>query len=234
MAEPDFMLWWKIAAGLGVGAILLMGAWLFRRRTKQSRDFVEVTAPMVEVDHVQIAERMPIPAKPAVPAKAASRPRLSLTFVPEKATLSFTALTVKGQLRLINEGDALAENMQLRATLFSASADQDKTIAAFHSGAFGIPVEQLGEAKPGERIGMDIEMSVPVAELQSYSVGDRRIFVPLVVADLEYGWDDGSDSARLACIVGREAQPPASKMGPLRLDLGPRSFAPLGQRPVFA
>jgi hypothetical protein len=35
-------------------------------------------------------------------------------------------------------------------------------------------------------------------------------------------------------MVGREANPPQPKMGPFRLDLGPRRFASLGQRPLFA
>jgi hypothetical protein len=77
-------------------------------------------------------------------------------------------------------------------------------------------------------------MSVPVAELQSFEVQSRRIMVPVMVANLAYDWDGGSDVVKLACLVGKEAQPPAPKMAPFRLDLGPRSFAPLGQRPLYA
>jgi hypothetical protein len=55
-----------------------------------------------------------------------------------------------------------------------------------------------------------------------------------MLANIEYEWGEGGhDVAKLACLIGREANPPKPKMAPLRLDLGPRSFTPLGQRPVF-
>lgn len=232
-AEPDTVSWWTIAAGLGAGAVLLIGLWYFRRRTRTpTEEFAETTEPVAEDSPAEIAVIAPAATSAPLTAKTSPRPRLALSFIPEKATLSFAALTVKGQLRLVNEGDAAANDMQFRASLLSASADQAKAIDAFHGGAFDISVKPLGDALPGEQIAMEIEMSVPVAELESYTIGDKRIFVPLVVANLDYVWDGGQDSARLACIVGREAKPPTQKMAPFRLDLGPRSFAPLGQRPL--
>ena len=65
-----------------------------------------------------------------------------------------------------------------------------------------------------------------------YIVGDKKIFVPVMLANVAYSWDGGADNVTIACMVGRESEPPGAKMGPLRLDLGPRSFAPLGQRPL--
>ncbi len=106
-------------------------------------------------------------------------------------------------------------------------------LAAFHSGAIEVPEELLGEAKVGERLAMQIEMSMPAAELQCFEVQSRRIMVPVMVANLAYDWVGGSDMVKLACLVGKEAEPPAPKMAPFRLDLGPRSFAPLGQRPLY-
>ena len=118
--------------------------------------------------------------------------------------------------------------------MISANQRQKETIAAFHGGAIPIEPNALGNAKEGERLALQIEMAVQVAEIDSYSVGDQKIFVPIMLANVAYSWDGGADTITIACMVGRESQPPTSKMGPLRLDRGPRSFTPLGQRPLTA
>ena len=118
--------------------------------------------------------------------------------------------------------------------MISANQRQNETIAAFQNGAIPVTPNALGDARAGERLALDIEMSVPVNELDSYAIGDRTIFVPVMLASISYQWEGGQDKATLACLVGRETKPPQPKMAPLRLDLGPRSFSPLGQRPIYA
>jgi hypothetical protein len=230
-AEP--LIWWQIGGALGLAVLALLALRLLKRRRQAIQERPVAFEPVGEADKVREVE--PLAAAKTVPAPTViARATLTLDFIPDKATLSFTALTVKGQLRLINEGGLSAQNLRLRATLLSANAQQQQIIAAFHAGQFSVPEEPLGEAKAGERIAMDIEMSVPVAELQSFEVDSRRMMVPVMVADIAYEWDGGSDMVKLACLVGREAQPPVPKMRPFRLDRGPRSFAPLGQRPLYA
>jgi hypothetical protein len=230
--QPTGLAWWQIAAG-GVAALTLL-AFAFLRRRKNSVPQARAVSTAATGPQ-PLAPARPIVSAPAIapPPTPARRANLTLEFIPDKATLSFTALTIKGQLRLINAGELPARNMRLRATLLSANREQGEMLAAFHSGAITVPEESLGEAKAGERIAMDIEMSVPVAELQSFEVQSRRITVPVMAASLAYDWEGGSDIVKLACLVGKEAQPPAPKMGPFRLDLGPRSFAHLGQRPLY-
>ena len=159
-----------------------------------------------------------------------------LDFIPEKATISFATLTVKGQLRLTNTGDAPTQGMELRAGLISAGEQQGHAINAFHSASSDIKPQALGEAKPGETIAMSMELSVPLSEMQSFTLGEQRLMVPIMVANVAYRnpGEATADIVRIACMIGREATPPVPKMGALRLDLGPRSFAPLGQRPLYA
>lgn len=244
-SEPASLPWWQIAAALGVVALALFGFLAFRRRRSVRYDepvfeaAVEPLAePAVEPDHIQEIPQAPVPAMASVklstPPPPAKQANVSLEFIPDKATLSFTSLTVKGQLRLINNGDAPAKNLRLRATLLSANARQQQIIAAFHAGQIEVPDESLGEAKPGETLALQIEMAVPLAELQSFEVDNKRIMVPVFVADLAYESSGQTEKAKIACLVGKETQPPASKMAPFRIDLGPRSFAPLGQRPIYA
>lgn len=224
---------WQIVAVLGFIAILLLGVYWFRQRRK----ILSMTdAPITEPDYIKAVE----PREPDLiiespkQASISKKPRIILDFIPEKATVSFTTLTIKGQLRLINEGDAVAKDMELRVGLISASPQQEDAIKAFNADAPNIPPEAIGEATSGERIGMAIEISVPLSEMQSFPLGDQRLFAPIMVANLSYrGSSKGStEIAHISCMIGREANPPASKMRPLRLDLGPRSFAPLGQRPL--
>lgn len=234
-ATPASLPMWQIAAGFPLLIIALLAGFWFRRKraATERRQEPEFAAPQTEALGTPESAHPVVAATPVTPAKKAD---IILDFIPEKATVSFTTLTVKGQLRLINEGSAPAKDMQLRAGLVSASARQDEFIEAFHSTSAQVKAEPLGDAKPGERIGMAIELSVPLTDMESFVVGDQKLLVPIVVANLSYG--NGSTShqqtARIACMIGREATPPAPKMGPLRLDLGPRSFSPLGQRPLNA
>lgn len=238
-SEPVSLPWWQIAAAFGVAALALFGLLAFRRKQSVRYDepvFEAAAEPLAEPDHIQ--EVPPAPAMPSVklaaPPPPAKQAKVSLEFIPDKATLSFTSLTVKGQLRLVNGGDAVAENLRLRATLLSANAQQQQIIAAFHAGQIEVPEEPLGDAKPGETLALQIEIAVPVTELQSFEVDKKRIMVPVFIADLAYESAGQAEKAKIACLVGKETQPPAPKMAPFRLDLGPRSFAPLGQRPLYA
>lgn len=228
--------WWQIAAASGLIGILLVAAYLFRRSRKRPLLYDGVAEPAA----AEPAKKDPIVADPPpsqpLPAISNSKPRITIDFIPEKASISFTALTIKGELRVINESDAPARDMQLRAALISASAHQSSQIVAFHSEATDAPGQNLGDAQARERIGMAIELTVPLADLQSFPLGDQQLFVPLMVANIAYSDDDGTspEVAKIACMIGREATPPKPKMAPFRLDLGPRSFSPLGQRPVLS
>ena len=221
--------WWQIAAAIAA-ALALLGGWLFlRKRRAGDAANTEVTIP---------AERLPTPTIPvglaATPpvVTVAKRPQISLEFIPDKATLGFSALTLKGRLQLVNTGDAAASDMQLRTTMISANTRQKEVIAAFHGSDIPITPNPLGSAQAGERLALDIEMAVQVNEIDSYNVGTKKIFVPVMLVNLAYSWAGGSDNITMAWMVGRETEPSPAKMGPLRLDLGPRSFAPLGQRPL--
>lgn len=223
--------WWQVAAAVAA-ALALLGGWLlFRRRRKGGTDNEE-REPVTAVTPAPASFPPLAPARPIT--VVAKRPQITLEFIPEKATLGFSSLTLKGQLQLVNNGDAPANDIQLRLAMISANQRQKETIAAFNGGSIPIEPKPLGEAKAGERLALDIEMAVQVSELDSYMIGDKKIFVPIMLANLAFGWDGGTDNVTMAWMVGRESAPSQEKMGPLRLDLGPRSFSPLGQRPIYA
>ena len=228
---------WPIFVGLGLVSVALLAFIFWRRRRRRSIVQPEIWEPVIEELPIESVPEIEAPRAQPLPVVELSenKPSIMLHFIPEKATISFTTLTVRGQLQLINEGNSPAKDMQLRAGLISASANQAMVIADFHRNAASLQTEPLGETQAGDRFAMAIELSVPLTELHSFPLGDQQLLVPIFIASLSY--TDGSarqECASVACMIGREATPPQLKMAPLRLDLGPRSFAPLGQRPVLA
>jgi hypothetical protein len=240
VADQGSWIWPGIVGGLIALALLAFLVWRRRQNTAPVLAGAAVSVPDKEVTPEPINPPPPVAAtRPSPPPTLPQQPPrvlsdVSVQFVPEKATISFTSLTVKGQLQIANDGKALAHEMQLRAVLLSASNQQQQAIDSFFANPAQVEPTALGDARPGERLGLALELSVPLSEMQSFPLGEQRLLVPILIATLSYSDDKGvAHDARLACMIGHEAQPPQPKMGPLRLDKGPRSFAPLGQRPVF-
>lgn len=216
-------------------ALLGLLFWRRRRQRPQVQKTPDVAPPIKSVAPVLTPKPSPKPAEP-LPIPMPSEPdTVTIVFIPHKATISFTTLTVQGQLQIVNTGEIMAKDMQLRAILVSASNQQQHAIDTFFADPAQVAPNPLGDARPGERLGLSLELSVSLNEIHAFPLGDQRLMVPIMVAALTYLDERGAtQEARLACMIGREANPPQPKMGPLRLDTGPRSFASLGQRPVYA
>ncbi|MEE9434949.1 MAG: hypothetical protein V3V15_11995 [Sphingorhabdus sp.] len=254
-------MWLAIAGILGVLAAALM---LYASRRKKAAvpaddmalpgRLIDPPEPVIEEDdpHMLAIEdaampggaEIPIQAAPvakksveepaAKPKKPRAQPELEMRFIPEHATLGFTNLTLRGELKIVNHGKAMARNVRLRSAAICANERQDAMISAFNQGVTGSESEPLENIRKGERVTIEIEVSLPRSEISSYAYQDQQICVPIILAEL--GWSGmAADSGRklhVAAMIGRESDPPRDKMGPLRIDLGPRSFNALGQRPV--
>ena len=77
---------------------------------------------------------------------------------------------------------------------------------------------------------------MPKDEVRSIEVQGRTIFVPIVAINVAYDWGEGENAGSgrtsMSWLVGREPDKPSDKMGPFRLDLGPRVYRSVGQRPT--
>lgn len=173
---------------------------------------------------------------PTLPYASDARAQLVVEYLPARADVGVDNLTVAGRMRVTNIGNAPARAMQLRLALTSASAQQAQVISSFHADTEHFAAKDIGDLDPGKSLDMDIELGIALKDLQSFTINGQRLFVPMLLANVGYAWDarDGQDKAEFACLIGRESTPPQEKMGPLRLDLGPRSFAGLGQRALAA
>ncbi|HEX8125059.1 MAG TPA: hypothetical protein VF548_05700, partial [Allosphingosinicella sp.] len=177
------------------------------------------------------AERRPEPEPPAVPAApAAARPWLELDIVPERAAATENEVYVRYALAVTNKGDSDARNIRIDPRLFNAGAEGE--MLAFFQGPIH---EQSGSPQvvipPGGSLKLNGQVAMPNAELREIELGGRRIFVPMVAINVAYDWaGGGAGRTSRSWLVGREAEVPTEKMGPFRLDLGPRIYRSVGRR----
>lgn len=234
-AEPGGPGWlWPAAAGALI--LLLGGLFLLRRRRaaaalERARDAargelggVLRTPEPAPVPPPPPPEPGPEPLAPAVP-----RPWLELDIVPERAAATDTEALVHYALTVTNQGDCEARNIRIDPRLFNAGAEGD--MAAFFQG----PIHELSGSPqvviaPGGTLKLNGQVAMPMAEVREIEMAGRRIFVPMVAINVAYDWAGGTGRTSRSWLVGREAETPQAKMGPFRLDLGPRIYRSVGRR----
>ena len=235
--EPEGMGASEIAAWVGLLLAIAGGAFFIWRRR---RLLPSALAPRAVQTKKPVASRQknpPTAPDPVVPTPKRSTVRtLSMAFAPDNAVVSFNSLTIRGHLQITNAGAAAAENLSLSAILISASNEQQRAIDHFFANAGDHPPTPLGLVKPVESIGLPIKLVVALSEMQTFTLQEKSLLAPILVAKLDSLSPDGTaqEVARLVCMIGRESSPPQPKMGPLRLDQGPRSFDRLGQRALLS
>ncbi|HEY5723745.1 MAG TPA: hypothetical protein VIT45_15645, partial [Allosphingosinicella sp.] len=170
-------------------------------------------------------------------AAAAARPRarLELGFVPERAVATDTETIVHYEMILRNVGEDSARNIRIDTRMFNASAQA--AVAAFLKGPLheksGSPLVRIA---PGAELRLSGQIAMPKEQVKGIEVQGRSIFVPIVAINVAYDWGvdgtPGSGRTSMSWLVGREPETPSDKMGPFRLDVGPRVYRSVGQRPT--
>tara|TARA_R110001606_G_scaffold86594_1_gene195932 strand:+ start:12840 stop:13988 length:1149 start_codon:yes stop_codon:yes gene_type:complete len=161
------------------------------------------------------------------------RPALAITigFLPRSANTTLFNAVLGFELTLSNDGGEDLSDIRVSGTM--AQADDHGTRDSVAAGL------SLLQATPnlttGETGKIVAEFRVPLAGIHPILFGSQALFVPLVQISIEFTDASGFQHFQTAAfLVGQEHQPPRPKMAPFRLDLGPRSFAPLGHRPFVA
>ena len=234
---------------LGLAVLMALGAVLvaLRRGRRSERRPAEPRAPTAATPPAPpVPAPVPTPrVKPvAAPApapltNAAHDPAdgamadgpLRLLFEPMEAHATPFGTTLKARITVANAGDAPITDAALRLAIAGAGPEGDaKMRVMLAGGAEGI-AEPLADLAPGEVRTLDRSLRVGAREFRPIQLADRTIFVPQVAFDLT-GQSAGAP-VRLsgACLVGRRPTQTGAKMGPFRLDLGPRHYRDLMQRP---
>ena len=227
---------------LGVPVLLALGAFLFLRRRRGLAG--QEAAGSRGLGGALFDGAAPIPdepaAAPAAPAavavaeplpaeEPAPRAWLEIDIVPERAAATENETVVNYELVLRNAGAATARNIRIDARMFNASAEPD--IADF----FGGPIHAHSGSPhvtipAGEELRLTSAIGMPKAEVRAIEIQGRTIFVPVVAINVAYDWEGGGGRSSRSWLVGREAATPSAKMGPFRLDLGPRIYRQVGRR----
>lgn len=229
-----------IAAGVALLLAMIVATWLIWRRRQRSS-----SAPAEKHNRRTIPTKPVTALPPKRPAlsphlpKVSLSPRLAMTmhFVPTRAVVSFSSLTIEGQLQISNFDIEAADHLVLHTILISASHVQQQAINSFfaHPEQFS-PLTPIAPVGPGETVASALKLAIALSAMQTFSLQDKTLSAPILVARLARMSGDGppQETARMVSMIGREADPPQAKMGPLRLDQGPRSFSHLGQRALVA
>lgn len=229
-----------IAAGAALMLAMVFAAWLSWRRRQRATSVPGLqryrrTLPTRPVAVLPPQSPTPRPLPPAMPLL--TRRNVTMNFVPTHAVVSFSSLTIEGHLQISNTDTGAADHLVLHTILISASHDQKQAIDSFFAdpGQFA-PVVPIAAIGPGEHISAPLKLAAALTAMHTFSLQDKTLLAPIIVARLARLSHDGTTQewARLVCMIGREASPPQTRMGPLRLDQGPRKFDRLGQRALVA
>ena len=224
--------WLLAALALVIGGAFL----LWRNRSR------EAFAGGPQVDAFVAPEPAPAP-RPAPPRAAAApevvdpsglglvstrlRPWIEIGFHPTRCVLEGQRVIVDFELELFNSGSAPARGVLVEASLFNAGPTQDQQIGNFFANPVGAG-ERIVAIAPLQRVAVRTQVIAPREQIQAYELGGRQVFIPLIAFNALYSWSSGEGQTSTSYLLGRDTQ--GDKMGPFRLDLGPRIFRGLAAR----
>ena len=224
---------------LAVLALALGGGFLFWRN-RQREAFASAGGPQIDafVAPEPAPAPRPAPAPPAAAPKAPTpastgivstrlRPWIDIGFRPLRCILEDERVTVEFELELFNSGSGPARAVLAEASLFNAGGSQEREIGAF----FANPVAQgdrIQVIPPLKRVAIKTQVVAPRAHIQAYALAGHEVFVPVIGFNALYSWSGGEGQTSASYLLGRDTK--SDKMGPFRLDLGPRIFRGLAAR----
>ena len=156
------------------------------------------------------------------------RPQLDIQFIPERLILDQDQTTIRFAAMLLNSGNAPALDVLVEAAMFNAGANQDEEIGGFFAHPRGLG-DRIAELPPLQNMTFRSEVTLPTASLRLFEIEGRKLFVPLVGFNAIYRWSGKEAQTSESFIVGVDTQ--SEKMGPFRLDTGPRQFRNVAARP---
>ena len=239
--ERKLTLWPWLLAALALGA---GGAFLFRRsRAREAyaggAEFDEFTAPEPTPRPLPRPAPKPAPAppvaaprpspEPSIPGLVTTRlrPWLDIGIKPLRFVVEDDKVTIEFELELFNSGSGPARAVLAEASLFNAGGSQEREIGAF----FANPVAQgdrIQVIPPLKRVAIKTQVVAPRAHIQAYALAGHEVFVPVIGFNALYSWSGGEGQTSASYLLGRDTK--SDKMGPFRLDLGPRIFRGLAAR----
>jgi hypothetical protein len=218
-------------------ALAAGGIFLFRRNRPR-----EAFAGGPQVDAFVAPEDRPIPVPPPRPAPAPPkapagsipgvvstrlRPWIDIGFQPLRCILDHDKAAIEFEFELFNSGSGPARDVLVEASLFNAGATQDRDLGAFFANPVG-EGDRIAAIAPLKRVALKTQVAIGRDQVQAYELGGRQVFVPLIGFNALYRWSGGEGQTSVSYLLGIDTK--SDKLGPFRLDLGPRLFRGLAAR----
>ncbi len=163
------------------------------------------------------------------PLKAEQADHLQIKFTASGASSTLLNAVLDYTVTLTNQSDQNLEDIEFYGAMMQADTETAKGTEA-HDGLLLHKIESLAS---GASLELSGNIRLPLNAIRPITFKSQALFIPLARFVAEYRNQDGSTQQQTASfIVGREYDPPRPKMAPFRLDLGPGSFGPVGQRPL--
>ncbi len=169
----------------------------------------------------------PATLKPTGGAKEASSDYLRIEFTANGASSTLLNAVLNYAITLTNMSEKDMRDICLSGLMMQA----DSEIARNHDEQKGELLHRTQSLPAGETATLEGDIRLPLSAIRPITFKSQALFIPLARFVVQYtDHQDVENEQSASFIVGREYEPPRPKMAPFRLDLGPRSFSPVGQR----
>lgn len=136
-------------------------------------------------------------------------------------------------LAITNMADIPVSQVALHGTVVQARRGMPPTVDPLQGDSLLPLLQHLGDIAPDTSQRCEGQMRLPLDQIEPIEMQGRLLFVPMVHIWIGYSGPDGTRYAvTQSFVIGEESEPPGPRVGPLRLDLGPRRFTQVGQRPL--
>jgi hypothetical protein len=160
-------------------------------------------------------------------------PRLLLDFTTLGIDVTLVNAVARYHLGITNMSDIPVSRLALHGAIVQARKGMPPTIDPMRGDSLLPHLQKIADIEPGSTQRCEGQIRLPLNQIEPIAMQGRLLFVPLVHLWIGY---DGPDGTRYAVtqsfVLGEESTPPGPRVGPLRLDLGPRRFTSIGQRPL--
>ena len=168
--------------------------------------------------------------RPTHSADSTLADHLQIEFIANGASSTLLNAVLNYTVTLTNISEQDLSDIRLSGAMMQADTENALN-GATQSGDLLHITETLSA---GDMVTLTGEIRTPLYAIRPITFKLQTLFIPLAHFDVTYKDDKGSEHhQRSSFIIGREYEPPRTKMAPFRLDQGPRRFGPVGQRPLI-
>lgn len=173
----------------------------------------------------------PAPQSPLEPA--AQPPRLLLDFTTLGVDVTLVNAVARYHLGITNMADIVVSDVVLHGAVVQARRGMPPTVDPMRGDSLLPLLQKVADIAPDGTQRCEGQIRLPLEQIEPIEMQGRLLFVPVVHIWIGYSGPDGTRYAvTQSFVLGEESSPPGPRVGPLRLDLGPRRFTEVGQRPL--